>query len=71
MLEVTAFSQPRDYGEHFGPLRPDDRRARERARDGREAEFDAALDASATSGTAATDDARFEQEYLVAVGTRR
>ena len=56
-----------------GALRPDDRASRANAaRNGREDEFDAALRrASATSGTSApTDRARFEMEYLLAVGTR-
>ena len=54
-----------------GALRPDHRRPGERRGNGREAEFDAALDSSATSGTAARPNgARFEMEYLLAVGTR-
>ena len=45
VLEITAFEHPRDYGEHFkaryGPTIAAQANAR---RNGREAEFDAALD---------------------------
>jgi SAM-dependent methyltransferase len=72
MLEVTAFEQPQDYGEHFkfkyGPTIV----ARANAsKDGREGEFDAALDAFCDEWNLGTpEQARFEQEYLVVVGTR-
>jgi SAM-dependent methyltransferase len=71
-LSVTAFAQPRDYGEHFkqryGPTIVARANA---ARSGREAELDAALDAFCDEWNLGTDDAaRFEQEYLIAVGTR-
>ena len=40
--------------------------------DGREAEFDAALKVFGEEwNLGSVDDARFEQEYLIAVGTRR
>ena len=72
-LEITAFERPRDYGEHFKALlRPDDRRAQERrAATGARRSSTRRWTRSATSGTSARDDAaRFEQEYLIAVGTR-
>ena len=71
-LEITAFEQPRDYGEHFktryGPTIAAQANAR---RNGREAEFDEALDRFCEEWNRGTpDDARFEKEYLLAVGTR-
>jgi ubiquinone/menaquinone biosynthesis C-methylase UbiE len=72
VLEITAFEHPREYGEHFkayyGPTIATRANA---ARDGREAEFDAALDAFCDEWNRGTEHrARFEKEYLVAVGTR-
>jgi SAM-dependent methyltransferase len=72
MLEITAFERPRDYGEHFkekyGPTIAARKNA---AKDGREAELDEALDQFCDEWNLGTDDdARFEQEYLIAVGTR-
>ncbi len=72
-LEITAFPRARDYGEHFkahyGPTIAARANA---ARNGREAEFDDALDAFCEKWNRGTPDrARFEMEYLVAVGTRR
>jgi SAM-dependent methyltransferase len=72
MLEITAFEHPRDYGEHFkeryGPTIVARRNA---VQNGREEEFDRALDEFCEEWNLGTpDDARFEQEYLVAVGTR-
>jgi hypothetical protein len=72
MLEITAFRAPREYGEHFkdryGPTIVARANA---ARDGREGELDAALDRFCDEWNLGTDDAaRFEQEYLVVVGTR-
>ena len=71
-LEVTAFERPGDFGAHFraryGPTIAAGASAR---RIGREAEFEAALDRlfdECNRGTA--DHARFELEYLLAVGTR-
>jgi SAM-dependent methyltransferase len=71
-LEVTAFARPRDYGEHFkaryGPTIAARKNA---AKSGREDEFDAALDAFCDEWNRGTEDAaRFEMEYLLAVGTR-
>ena len=72
-LEITAFARARDYGEHFkafyGPTIAVRANA---AKEGREQEFDAALDAFCDTwdrGTA--DGARFEKEYLLSIGTRR
>src|SRR4051794_18432164 len=71
-LEVTAFAHPRDYGEHFraryGPTIAARKNA---AKSGREDEFDAALDAFCDDWNGGTEDAaRFEMEYLLAIGTR-
>jgi SAM-dependent methyltransferase len=72
VLEVTAFARPRDYGEHFkaryGPTISIRANA---AKNGRADEFDAALDAFCEEWNLGTpENARFEMEYLVAVGTR-
>jgi SAM-dependent methyltransferase len=71
-LEVTAFEQPRDFGEHFkaryGPTIAAQANAR---RTGREAEFNEALDRFCDEWNRGTPDAaRFEMEYLLAVGNR-
>ena len=71
-LEVSAFAHPRDYGEHFkaryGPTIAARKNA---AKSGREDEFDAALDAFCDEWNRGTEDAaRFEMEYLLAIGTR-
>jgi hypothetical protein len=72
-LEITAFTQPRDYGEHFKAHYGPTIAARANAvREGREAEFDEALDRFCDEWNRGTpDQARFEKEYLIAVGTRR
>jgi SAM-dependent methyltransferase len=72
VLEVTAFERPHDYGEHFkaryGPTIAAYANAR---RSGREAELDAALERFCDEWNRGTPDrARFEMEYLLAVGTR-
>ena len=71
-LEITAFTHPRDYGEHFkgryGPTIAAQNNAR---KNGREAEFDEAVDAFCDEWNRGTaEQAHFEQEYLLAVGTR-
>ena len=71
-LEITAFREARDYGEHFksfyGPAIAVRANA---AREGREAEFDAAIDAFCDTWDRGTPGAaRFEKEFLIAVGTR-
>ena len=72
-LEITAFDRPRDYGEHFKAYYGPTMAARANAaRNGTEAEFDAALDAFCDEWSHETSSpARFEKEYLLAVGTRR
>lgn len=72
-LEVTAFPRPRDYAEHFTRYYGPTIAARANAtREGRADEFDAALLQFCEEWNRGTDDAaRFEMEYLVAVGTRR
>jgi SAM-dependent methyltransferase len=71
-LEITAFERPRDYGEHFKARYGPTIVARGNAeKDGRGEEFDAALDAFCDEWNRGSDDAaRFEKEYLLAVGTR-
>jgi SAM-dependent methyltransferase len=73
MLEITAFERPRDYGEHFKERYGPTIVARANAvRGGREAELDEALDRFCDEWNRGTPErAHFEQEYLVAVGTRR
>ncbi|MGB2710164.1 MAG: class I SAM-dependent methyltransferase [Conexibacter sp.] len=72
VLEITAFEHPRDYGEHFKARYGPTIVARANAsKSGREAEFDETLDRFCDEWNLGTaDEARFEQEYLVAVGTR-
>lgn len=72
VLEVTAFEHPRDFGEHFkaryGPTIVAQATAR---RNGRDEELEAALDRFCDEWDRGTPGrARFELEYLLAVGTR-
>jgi len=71
-LEVTAFERPRDYGEHFKARYGPTIAARANAqRNGREGEFDEVLDRFCDEWNRGTPErARFEQEYLLTVGTR-
>ncbi|HYH63031.1 MAG TPA: class I SAM-dependent methyltransferase [Solirubrobacterales bacterium] len=71
-LEITAFEKPRDYGEHFKARYGPTIAARKNAeKEGRDGEFDDALDAFCDEWNRGTDDdARFEKEYLISVGTR-
>jgi SAM-dependent methyltransferase len=71
-LAITAFPRARDWGEHFKTLYGPTIAARANAeRNGRAAEFDAALDAFCDDWNRGTDEqAYLEQEYLLAVGTR-
>jgi SAM-dependent methyltransferase len=73
VLHITAFPRARDYGEHFKAYYGPTIAARANAeRDGRATEFDEALDAFCDEWDLGTpDEARFEKEYLVAVGTKR
>jgi SAM-dependent methyltransferase len=72
VLPVTAFQRPLQWGEHFkelyGPTIATLGNAR---RSGREQELEDALAEFCHDWNLGTDDrARFEQEYLLAVGTR-
>ena len=72
-LPITAFEQPRDWGAHFkeryGPTITAQKNAR--ASD-KEAEFEGALDQFCDEWNRGTSDqAHFEQEYLLSVGTRK
>jgi ubiquinone/menaquinone biosynthesis C-methylase UbiE len=72
ILEITAFARPEDYAEHFkaryGPTIVTQANAR---KDGREAEFEAALQRFCEDHDRGTpDQARFEMQYLISVGTR-
>ena len=71
-LAITAFEHPRDYGEHFKDRYGPTIVARANAsRNGRDAEFDEAVDRFCDEwNRGSADDAHFEQEYLVVVGTR-
>ena len=72
LLEITAFERPRDYGEHFKARYGPTIAARANAvKTGREAEFDEVLDRFCDEWNRGTPDrARFEKEYLLAVGRR-
>ena len=72
VLVITAFEHPRDFGEHFkaryGPTIAAQANAR---RNGRDEEFVETLDRFCDEWNRGTPDAaRFEMEYLLAVGTR-
>ncbi len=71
-LEVIAFERPGDYGEHFKDYYGPTIVARANAeRDGRAEEFDQAVSGFCDEWNRGTQEAaRFEQEYLVAVGSR-
>jgi SAM-dependent methyltransferase len=73
VLEITAFAHPREYGEHFKAHYGPTIAARANAeREGRADEFDAVLDAFCDEWNRGTpEEARFEKEYLLAVGTKR
>jgi SAM-dependent methyltransferase len=72
VLEITAFERPGDYAEHFKTLYGPAIAARANAaKDGRESEFDAALDAFCDQWNLGTpEQARFEMQYLLTVSTR-
>ncbi|HEY8582115.1 MAG TPA: class I SAM-dependent methyltransferase [Capillimicrobium sp.] len=73
VLEITAFPQAHGYAEHMTSLYGPTIAVRANAaREGRAEEFDAALrDFCDTWNRGTPDQARFEKEFLVAVGTRR
>ena len=72
VLDITAFERPRDYGDHFRTRYGPAIAARANAeRAGREAEFDLALNGFSDEwNRGGPDRARFEMEYLLAVGTK-
>jgi SAM-dependent methyltransferase len=72
-LDVTAFEHPNDYGEHFKQRYGPTIAARANAqREGREEEFDAALSSFCEEwNLGSAENARFEMEYLLAVGRKR
>ncbi len=72
VLDVTAFQRPDDYGEHFKQRYGPTIVARANAeKEGRAEEFDQALSEFCAEWNRGSDeDARFEMEYLVAVGRR-
>ena len=72
ILEITAFERPWDYGTHFKERYGPTIAARANAeREGRGDEFDTALNAFCEEWNRGTPDrARFDKEYLVAVGSR-
>jgi SAM-dependent methyltransferase len=71
-LDIDAFEHPHDYATHFKDRYGPTLVARANAsKNGREGELDEALDRFTEEWNRGTDDdARFEQEYLVVVGTR-
>ena len=73
VLEVTAFARPDDYGEHFKQRYGPTIVARGNAeKDGRADEFDQALSEFCGEWNLGGEEAaRFEMEYLVAVGRKR
>ena len=72
-LEITAFKHPLDYREHFkeryGPTIATFNNARS---NGREEELDQAMANFCYEWNRGSEDkARFEKEYLLAIGTKR
>ncbi|MDX6583622.1 MAG: hypothetical protein QOI10_2806 [Solirubrobacterales bacterium] len=72
MLEITAFEQAHDYGAHFKSYYGPTIAARANAeKDGKAEEFDRSVDEFCDEWNLSGDGpARFEQEYLLAVGKR-
>ena len=72
VLEISAFRRARDFAEHLKAFYGPTIAVRANAvRDGRGAELDEALDRVCDEWNRGTaDEARFEMEYLLAVGTR-
>lgn len=72
LLDVPQFQHPHEYGQHFKERYGPTIVARRNAdANGRAEEFDQVLDDFSDEWNLGTaDDARFEQEYLVVVGTR-
>jgi SAM-dependent methyltransferase len=71
-LEITAFRQPREYGEHFKAYYGPTIAVRANAvTNGQDREFDEAIDLFCDKWDRGTPEAaRFEKEYLLAVGTK-
>ena len=71
MLDITAFERPLDYGEHFKAKYGPTIAARANAeKNGRAEELDRALEEFCHEWNLGTaEEARFEQEYLVSVGS--
>jgi SAM-dependent methyltransferase len=71
-LEITAFEHPQDYATHFKSYYGPTIAARANAaKEGREAEFDDALDRFCDEwNRGSADSPRFDKEYLLAIGTR-
>jgi hypothetical protein len=72
VLEITAFEHARDYGTHFTTYYGPTIAVRANAeREGRAAEFDDALAVFCAEWNRGGDGrARFDKEYLLAIGTR-
>jgi SAM-dependent methyltransferase len=72
-LDISAFSTPREYGDHFkGRYGPTIVAQANAEKNGQLDELNAQIAAFCDEwNLGSPDDARFEQEYLVAVGTRR
>jgi SAM-dependent methyltransferase len=73
LLEITAFERPDDYGEHFKQRYGPTIAARANAeKEGRAEEFDRALSEFCEEWNRGDESgARFEKEYLIAVGRRQ
>jgi SAM-dependent methyltransferase len=73
MLDITAFERAGDYGEHFKAYYGPTIAARANAeKNGQSEELDQAIAEFCDEWNLGDDDrARFEQEYLVSVGTRK
>jgi SAM-dependent methyltransferase len=73
MLEITAFDRPNDYDEHFkGRYGPTIAARANAEKEGRAEEFDqAVVDFCEEWNRGSAEDARFEKEYLVAVGRKQ
>jgi SAM-dependent methyltransferase len=71
-LQVSEFERPQDYGDHFTSYYGPTIAVRANAeKDGKKKEFDEALAGFCEERNLGTPDkARFEMEYLLAVGTR-
>jgi SAM-dependent methyltransferase len=73
MLDITAFERPDDYGEHFkGRYGPTIAARANAEKEGRAEEFDQAMsDFCEEWNRGSAEDARFEKEYLIAIGRKQ